>query len=86
MSQADVHAADQTKGPLPNRLQSTYVRCMSCQECGIHADERAFAWRAYRGDVPGEDDQPTVLLYCPECAEREFGPPRTPVFDREDVA
>ena len=59
---------------------------MNCQECGVRADEQARAWRAYRGDVPGEDDQPTVLVYCPDCAEREFGPLGSHVFDRDDVA
>ena len=39
------------------------------------ADERARGWRAYRGDVPGEDPEPILLFYCPACAEREFGGP-----------
>jgi hypothetical protein len=26
-----------------------------------------------RVDVPEEDDEPIVAVYCPECAEREFG-------------
>jgi hypothetical protein len=38
------------------------------------ADERAKGWRAYRGDLPGEDPEPYLLFYCPNCAEREFGP------------
>jgi len=27
-------------------------------------------------DQPGEDDEPIVDAYCPECAEREFGASR----------
>jgi len=43
-----------------------------CQECLRAADEKAEGWRAYRSDEPGEP--PLVGFYCPECAEREFGP------------
>jgi len=46
-----------------------------CWECLTVADERARGWRAYRGDVPGEDPEPILLFYCPSCAEREFGGP-----------
>jgi hypothetical protein len=45
-----------------------------CWECLEVADERARGWRAYRCDVPGEDPEPILRLYCPGCAEREFGP------------
>jgi hypothetical protein len=45
-----------------------------CQECETVSDELACGWRAYRGDVPGEDDEPVLHFYCPSCAEREFGP------------
>jgi hypothetical protein len=44
-----------------------------CWECLTVADERARGWRAYRGDVPGEDPEPILLFYCPSCAE--FGGP-----------
>ena len=46
-----------------------------CQECETISGEGAEGWRAYRGDVPGEDPVPTLLFYCPTCAEREFGSP-----------
>ena len=46
-----------------------------CWECLTVADEQARGWRAYRGDVPGEDPEPILLFYCPSCAEREFGGP-----------
>jgi hypothetical protein len=52
-----------------------------CSECGAVADQRASAWRAYRGDVPGEDLEPTLVFFCPRCAEREFGP-----LGREKIA
>jgi hypothetical protein len=48
---------------------------MLCWECLTVADERAKGWRAYRDDVPGEDVEPILLFYCPNCAEREFGGP-----------
>jgi len=44
-----------------------------CQECEIVSAGHAEGWRAYRGDVPGEDFEPVLLFYCPTCAEREFG-------------
>jgi hypothetical protein len=46
-----------------------------CHECQRISDLQARGWRAYRGDVRGEDATPTVVVYCPSCAEREFGPP-----------
>jgi hypothetical protein len=47
-----------------------------CQECGALADEEARGWRAYRCDLADEfgSDEPEVVYYCPECADREFGP------------
>jgi hypothetical protein len=45
---------------------------MQCEECGAEADYRAAGWRAYRNDEP-EDEEPIILVYCPACAEREFG-------------
>ncbi len=47
---------------------------MVCQECGVRADGKAAGWRAYRADFLDEDSEPIVLVYCPVCAVREFGP------------
>jgi len=46
---------------------------MVCCECLDVADERAKGWRAYRADVPGEDPEPILALYCRPCAELVFG-------------
>jgi hypothetical protein len=46
-----------------------------CLECLVLADDEARQWRLLRVDVPGEDDEPILAAYCPECAEREFGLP-----------
>jgi hypothetical protein len=49
---------------------------LTCLECGERADEKARGWRAL---VPYDfegDEQPDLSLYCPSCAEREFGPAR----------
>jgi hypothetical protein len=51
------------------------TRRLLCWECLTVADDRARGWRAYRGDVAGEDREPILLFYCPSCAEREFGGP-----------
>jgi ribosomal protein L44E len=45
---------------------------LECVECGRAADDQAFGWRAYREDLPGEDDPPSVATFCPTCAVREF--------------
>ena len=46
-------------------------RCAECESAWLPAGEER--WRAYLG---GDDlDGPVeVVLYCPNCAEREFGP------------
>jgi hypothetical protein len=54
--------------------QGSVIRCA---ECGTESDELAAGWRAYlAGDFDDEEDE--LLLFCPECARREFGP-----FDAE---
>ena len=50
------------------------MRLMRCQECLIEATASARGWRALRTDIPQEDDEAELAFYCPECAEREFGP------------
>ncbi len=42
------------------------VVTLVCLECGDESDE-APGWRAYLDDE-------AVLVYCPHCATREFGP------------
>ena len=42
-------------------------RRLSCLGCGLAAKGNASGWRIYLDDK----DQPVV--YCPGCAEREFG-------------
>ena len=47
---------------------------LRCEECGKEArtEEEAHDWRAYL--TVGEEDEPEeVVVYCPECAKREFG-------------
>ena len=43
-----------------------------CVECGGVADDEAGGWRAYREDLPDENDPPSVAIFCPICAAREF--------------
>ena len=42
---------------------------MRCEECRTVADADAKDWRAYIA----EDQPPFMVIYCPKCAEREFG-------------
>ena len=46
-----------------------------CVECGGELDVAAAGWRAYLLEGDGVDE-PEILLYCPDCAYKEFGPPR----------
>ena len=45
---------------------------MRCLECGCRADDGK-GWRAYLVDDPNDDEEPYVVVYCPACAQREFG-------------
>jgi hypothetical protein len=43
-----------------------------CAECGCIDDGKAAGWRGYREDLPDEDEQPSLVFFCPSCAAREF--------------
>ena len=71
-------ALRKTNGALaPDRLRSQPVPEIRCIECGRVAPKQAHAkgWRAYIVDDPDEPEEMEVAVYCPECGEREFGPP-----------
>lgn len=42
---------------------------LTCVECGADSSPEASGWRAYLTI----DDE--AVVFCPECAEREFGVP-----------
>jgi hypothetical protein len=46
---------------------------MTCEECGQEATGRAESWEALLVDLDS-DGQDEVVVYCPECAAREFHP------------
>jgi hypothetical protein len=46
----------------------------TCVECGAESDELATGWRAYVLGELDENAEKEVLMFCPECAKREFGP------------
>ena len=49
---------------------------LGCIDCGLESDWFATGWRAYLvTGVEGESDT-EVLMFCPQCAEREFQPSR----------
>ena len=51
------------------------MKRLVCVECGKRAPEDARGWRALIGYEPDEEPNPErVYEFCPECAEREFGP------------
>ena len=44
-----------------------------CVECGAVAPTDALGWHACLVGVDDElDDEEEAVVYCPECAEREF--------------
>lgn len=47
---------------------------LNCVECGAESDQLATGWRAYV--APEREDEPEgeLVTFCPDCAEREFGP------------
>jgi hypothetical protein len=45
----------------------------TCAECGIPTGSQWTGWRAYRTDDLYSDEQPSLALFCPSCAKREFG-------------
>jgi hypothetical protein len=46
---------------------------LNCEECATQPAtvEEALRWRAYLIAVVDDDEE--VAVYCPECADREFG-------------
>jgi hypothetical protein len=53
------------------RRAGTLLRCV---ECGAESVQLATGWRAYLAPEPNEEPEGELLMFCPECAEREFGP------------
>jgi hypothetical protein len=48
-----------------------------CAECSKVAEGDLKGWRALLGADPDDENAPpSAHLFCPECAEREFGPAR----------
>jgi hypothetical protein len=45
------------------------LRCVECDR--VQTDPVARGWRAYL--TVDEDEPAEAIVYCPECAEREFG-------------
>jgi hypothetical protein len=45
----------------------------SCAECGSLSGPHWWGWRAYRVDDPDTNEPQTLALYCPTCADKEFG-------------
>jgi hypothetical protein len=52
--------------PPESQHDQVTVAVLECVECGAR-DERAKGWEAYPTTESG------LLVYCAECAEREFG-------------
>jgi hypothetical protein len=50
---------------------------LRCVECGKVGEGSMEGWRAMLGTDIDDEYVPTeTYLFCPDCADREFGPPR----------
>jgi Zn finger protein HypA/HybF involved in hydrogenase expression len=45
---------------------------LECVECGSTSEQQARGWKLYLGSG-AEFDELELAVYCPDCAEREFG-------------
>jgi len=45
---------------------------LRCVECGLKSVSGRH-WRAYLADDPRDDNPSEVAVFCPSCADREFG-------------
>jgi hypothetical protein len=60
-------ACDVSDGDVNNGLR--------CVECGCTWKSGKERWRAYRVDLPDEDDEPALAFYCVLCSLANFGNP-----------
>jgi hypothetical protein len=49
-----------------------FTVALCCAECGEESEGSAQDWVALLGEDPREDDFPSAVVFCPDCAEREF--------------
>ena len=55
-------------------LMGTAKIALECIECSKGEDEVAPGWQAFLVGDPDIEDDEEIVVYCPECARREFGP------------
>jgi hypothetical protein len=63
----------ETGGYPQTRVGQTRTR-LRCVECGAESDQLASGRRAYLAPEEEDEAEGEILVLCPECAEREFGP------------
>lgn len=60
------HAVDEREW---QSLRGELVNVLVCTECHRTSGRPASGWKPYLTD----DEPPDVAVFCPDCAEREFG-------------
>jgi len=82
--QPEPQPASRPKQPPPGPAEYVFSVRLRCEECSWESEEEAVGWVALLGYDPREDDYPAAVVFCPECAVREFefAPRRTA---KEDV-
>jgi hypothetical protein len=59
---------------------------LRCRECGSESEGLARGWRAYLApELDDDHGEMEVLMFCPQCAQREFGPFGWEQTDRRDL-
>jgi hypothetical protein len=48
------------------------LECVECRKRPSYED--AAGWQAYLVSDPDVKDEEEIVVYCPDCARREFGP------------
>ena len=58
---------------VPPSQEGRTATVLRCAECGAESDQLATGWRAYLAPEPDEEPEGEIFMFCPGCAEREFG-------------
>jgi hypothetical protein len=61
---------DDRGGVRPSSLPEPPLRCI---ECGTISEGDADGWRAYIAFIEEDGKPPEIAIYCPACANLEFG-------------
>ena len=74
-SRALMSAAGGCDGGLPREWGTVAFAMLRCAQCDRPGEGAMVGWRAMLGtDGEGDDPRVEAFVFCPDCAEKEFGP------------